>query len=204
MSQGKLCGKKIKIATEFNSKNTIEVSCDLYEGHEGKCSKGFYHCTPIEGDKHFTHNHRLGRIEWDKKFQHHTPTTDQPRAVEHNCDNCKYEHDDHSFNCNKCDELFCMWEAKPVEYDCDTCKHYPCVGLGGDKITKGLCGDYKKKVKMNITHFTERDDDEMSAEDVLVKTYGCIDVDELKRCFITDNISITLIKEAMEQYKTNL
>ena len=132
------------------------------------------------------------------------PTTDKPKVIEHNCDNCKYEHDDHSFNCNKCDELFCMWEAKPVEYDCDTCKHYPCVGLGGGKITKGLCGDYKKVVKMNITHFTERDDDKMSAEDVLVKTYGCIDVDELKRCFITDNISITLIKEAMEQYKTNL
>ena len=34
------------------------------------------------------------------------------KTEEKRCWNCKYEHEDDSFNCNKCDDSFCMWEPK--------------------------------------------------------------------------------------------
>lgn len=70
MSYGKLCGAKIKIATSINVENDIEVSCDLYEGHEGPHSKMFYHTVPIPKAKWSweRHNHRLGRITWKNEM----------------------------------------------------------------------------------------------------------------------------------------
>ena len=44
MSIGKLCNQKFKISLEVNSKNTIEVDCDLYEGHDGNHERMLYHC----------------------------------------------------------------------------------------------------------------------------------------------------------------
>ena len=64
MSNGKMCGCKIKISTEINGTNTIEIECDNYEGHEGNHSKMFYHCVDRPNDKIFKDNHRLGKIEW--------------------------------------------------------------------------------------------------------------------------------------------
>lgn len=64
MSAGNLCGDKLKISRNINAENTIEVSCDLYEGHEGDHSKMLYHCVD-RGD--FIDNYRLGRIKWKTK-----------------------------------------------------------------------------------------------------------------------------------------
>lgn len=69
MSEGKLCGHTIKIARNINQENTIEMSCDLYEGHEGNHSKMLYHNVDKEPkDIIFKDNYRLGRIEWKDKF----------------------------------------------------------------------------------------------------------------------------------------
>jgi len=37
-------------------------------------------------------------------------TQQQPAGEEQTCNTCKYKDDDDSFNCNKCDDGFCMWE----------------------------------------------------------------------------------------------
>lgn len=71
MSQGTLCGNKIKISDRINIENTTEVACDLYEGHGGPHSKMFYH-TVLMPDAKFDHqryNHRLGRIQWKDEME---------------------------------------------------------------------------------------------------------------------------------------
>lgn len=66
MSSGKLCGLELKISQEINGENSINVKCDLYEGHDGECSKMFYHCKDMADSKIFKHNYRVGRIKWKK------------------------------------------------------------------------------------------------------------------------------------------
>ncbi len=74
MSTGKLCNAKIKISQSVNSKNTIEVECDNYDGHEGDHSHMFYHCKKRPNDNIFTDNYRLGRITWQDELNDTTPT----------------------------------------------------------------------------------------------------------------------------------
>lgn len=68
MSTGKLCGHKIKISDSLNSENTIEVSCDLYDGHDGEHSKMFYKCSKRK-DSNIIDNYRVGRINWKEKWE---------------------------------------------------------------------------------------------------------------------------------------
>lgn len=69
MSNGKLCGHKIKISHEINGENKTEVSCDLYEGHEGDHSKMFYHCVERPNEIVFKSNYRLGIIQWKNEYE---------------------------------------------------------------------------------------------------------------------------------------
>ena len=71
MSEGKLCNATIEISGELNSENTIEVSCDLYEGHEGAHSTMYYHCKKREDNSGIIDNFRLGRINWKDKIQNY-------------------------------------------------------------------------------------------------------------------------------------
>ena len=68
MSEGKLCGHKIKLSHEINGNNTLQVECDLYEGHGGEHSKMFYHCVDRPNDKIFKDNYRVGRVNWKNVF----------------------------------------------------------------------------------------------------------------------------------------
>jgi len=69
MSQGELCGHKIKIATKINGTNTIEVECDNWKGHEGDHSKMFYHITKMPNETIFKNNYRLGSIKWKNNYE---------------------------------------------------------------------------------------------------------------------------------------
>jgi hypothetical protein len=66
MSEGKLCGRKIKVSLGINRKNHIELSCGNYEGHEGDCSAMIYHVV-----NHGSHigNYRLGSITWKNNYE---------------------------------------------------------------------------------------------------------------------------------------
>lgn len=69
-----MCGKKIKVSLSLNSTAGEYMSCDLYEGHTGKCSKMFYHVKKNDkGD--WLDNYRLGRIEWDDQITHPSKKT---------------------------------------------------------------------------------------------------------------------------------
>lgn len=68
MSYGKLCGDKIKINRSMNSvTNELEVSCDLYEGHEGEHSKMLYHC--VKSKQGHIDNYRMGDITWQNEWK---------------------------------------------------------------------------------------------------------------------------------------
>lgn len=67
MSEGQLCGAKIEVALSKNSLEGYAHECDLYVGHGGKHSKGFYNVTINKGG--WKDNHPLGRIEWDDSLK---------------------------------------------------------------------------------------------------------------------------------------
>lgn len=68
MSNGKLCNAEIVISKGINRPGTIIMHCDLYEGHEGDCSKMIYHAKKREDNSGIIDNYRLGRITWKKEL----------------------------------------------------------------------------------------------------------------------------------------
>lgn len=64
MSEGKLCGCKLKVSTEMNKENSIELSCDGWFGHNGDHTATIYH-TENQGNGFI--NKRIGILSWKRE-----------------------------------------------------------------------------------------------------------------------------------------